>query len=329
MVFVTGGTGLLGGYLLRKLLQEGDEIVALYRTHYSDLLTQEELSKIQWIKGEILDTSLLSEICSKSTKVYHCAGMVSFNPSKKLALMETNVNGTSNIVNACIEGKVKKLVYVSSVAALGRKNNIEPISENAPWKEDEDYSVYGLSKYLAELEVWRGISEGLNAVIVNPTIILGVGNWNDSSAALFKNVWNEFPWYTDGSTGFVFAEDVANSMFQLMNSDINAERFVVSAENLPYQSVFNMMAAEFKKQPPHLKVTPLLASIVWRLEKLKQIFTGKDPLLTKETAATAQRKTYYNNQKLLRTLPTFNYTSIEKTIEICCAEYFNKINRKQ
>jgi len=326
MVFVTGGTGLLGGYLLRKLLQEGDEIIALYRTHYSDLLTQEELTKIQWIKGEILDTSLLGEICAKATKVYHCAGMVSFNPSKKLALMEINVTGTTNIVNACIEGNVEKLVYVSSVAALGRKNNTEIISENSPWLEDEDYSVYGLSKYLAELEVWRGISEGLNAVIVNPTIILGVGNWNDSSAALFKNVWNEFPWFTDGLTGFVFAGDVAEVMVQLMNSEINAERFILSAENLPYQTVFNKMASQFNKKQPHLKVTPLIASVVWRLEKLMQIFTGKDPLLTKETAATAQRKTYYNNQKLLKAIPAFNYTSIEKTIEICCSGYFNKIN---
>jgi nucleoside-diphosphate-sugar epimerase len=326
MVFVTGGTGLLGSYLLRKLLQEGDNIVALYRTHYSELLNPEEVAKIQWIKGEILDTSLLTEICAKATKVYHCAGMVSFNPSRRAELMETNVVGTTNIVNACIEGNVEKLVYVSSVAALGRKNNNQLISENAPWLEDEDYSVYGLSKYLAELEVWRGISEGLNAAIVNPTIILGVGNWNDSSAALFKNVWNEFPWFTDGLSGFVFAEDVAKVMVLLMNSDINAERFILSAENLPFQTVFNAMATQFKKKPPHLKVTPLLASIVWRLEKLKQIFTGKDPLLTKETAASAQRKTYYNNQKLLKAIPAFNYTSIEKTIEICCAGYFNKIN---
>ena len=326
MIFVTGGTGLLGGYLLRKLLQDDVEIVALYTTHYSDLLTPEEAEKIKWIKGEILDIGLLEEICAKASQVYHCAGMVSFNPSQKLALMETNVTGTTNLVNACISGNVEKLVYVSSVAALGRKNNSEAISENAPWLEDEAYSIYGLSKYLAELQVWRGISEGLNAVIVNPTIILGVGNWNDSSAALFKNVWNEFPWYTEGLTGFVFAQDVANAMVQLMDSNITAERFILSAENLAYQTVFNKMAIQFKKKPPHLKVTPLLASLVWRLEKIKQILTRKDPLLTKETAATAQRKTYYNNQKLLKAIPTFSYTSIEKTIEICCAAYFNKIN---
>lgn len=326
MIFVTGGTGLLGGYLLRKLLQDNVEIVALYRTHYSDLLTPEETEKIKWIKGEILDIGLLEEICAKASQVYHCAGMVSFNPSRRLALMETNVTGTTNLVNACIAGNVEKLVYVSSVAALGRKNNTDPISENAPWLEDQDYSAYGLSKYLAELEVWRGISEGLNAVIVNPTIILGVGNWNDSSAALFKNVWNEFPWYTEGLTGFVFAEDVAEAMVQLMNSSITAERFILSAENLAFHIVFNTMAIQFYKKPPHLKVTPFLASMVWRLEKIKQIFSGKEPLLTKETAATAQRKTYYNNQKLLKAIPTFSYTSIEKTIEICCAAYFNKIN---
>lgn len=326
MVFVTGGTGLLGGYLLRRLLQNGDEIIALYRSHYPSLLTPEEIAKIQWVKGELLDVILLDEICATVTHVYHCAGMVSFNPSKRVALMQTNVTGTANLVNACIAGKVEKLIHVSSVAAIGRKNNIDHISEASAWSDEDTYSVYGLSKYLSELEVWRGISEGLSAAIINPTIILGVGNWDDSSAALFKNAWKEFPWYTEGVTGFVYAGDVAEAMFQLMQSDVNAERFIVSAENLPYRDVFTQMAHQLHKKAPHLKVTPILASLVWRWERLKQFFTGKDPLLTMETAATAQRKTFYNNQKLLIALPLFGYTPIEKTVEICCKAYFNKIN---
>jgi dihydroflavonol-4-reductase len=327
MVLVTGGSGLLGGYLLRELLREGEKVKALYRTRYSSLLTEEELNAIDWIKGDIFDVVLLEELCLECSEVYHCAGMVSFNPSRKDEMMKINVQGTANVVNASIAGNVKKLVHVSSVSALGRKRDGMTVTEESRWSEENNLSNYGKSKHLAEVEVWRGISEGLNAVIVNPTIILGVGDWNDSSASTFKNAYQEFPWYTKGISGFVYATDVARAMIALMRSDISEERFIITAENLPYREIFNMMAKNFSKKSPHRAASKILAGLVWRLERLKSLFTGIDPLLTKETAETARMKVYFDGSKLRRSLPGFSYMPIDEAIAECCREYLLRVNR--
>jgi len=327
MVFVTGGTGLVGGYLLRQLLGKGEKVKALYRQRYPSLLTQQEIDAIEWVKGSLFDTVLLDEICASVQEVYHCAGLVSFNPSKRNDLLHVNVQGTANVVNACLQGGVRKLVHVSSVSALGRKRDGMTVTEASKWSEESNLSNYGRSKYLAELEVWRGISEGLNTVIVNPVIILGVGDWDESSAATFKNAFQEFPWYTEGVSGFVAADDVARAMIELMASDISEEKFIISAENLPYREIFNMMAKYFGKKPPHRRVTPLLAGLVWRLEAIKGWITGKDPLLTRETAETARMKVYFDNSKLLNTLPGFRYKPVEQCIADSCAEYLRRLNK--
>ena len=326
MVFVTGGTGLLGGYLLRELVRKGEKIKALYRSDYPFLLDQQEINSIEWVKGDILDTFLLHQICSEADEVYHCAGMVSFNPARKYEMLNINVVGTANVVNACIAGGVKKLVHVSSVSALGRKRNNVIVTEEAKWTEENNLSSYGKSKYLSELEVWRGISEGLDAVIVNPTIILGVGNWDDSSAATFKNAWKEFPWYSEGISGFVDATDVARIMYELMKSDISAERFIISAENLSFRQVFTMMSENFKKKPPKWRVRPFITALVWRWEKIKSRFTKEDPLLTKETAETALMKIYFDNGKLKKYLPGFSFRPLDQSIAESCREYLLRLN---
>jgi nucleoside-diphosphate-sugar epimerase len=326
MVFVTGGSGLLGGYLLRELLRQGAGVKALYRNRYPLLLTPEEIGAIEWIQGDLFDVVLLNEICETCEEVYHCAGMVTFNPSKKDKMMQTNVQGTANVVNACIAGNVKKLVHVSSVSALGRKRDGMTVTEESQWSEENNLSNYGKSKYLAEVEVWRGMSEGLNAVIVNPTIILGVGDWNDSSAATFKNAYREFPWYTDGVSGFVDATDVAKLMIALMKSDITEQRFIVTAENLGFRDVFNVMAKYFGKRAPYRKVSSLMAALVWRVERVKSLFTGEDPLLTKETAETAQMKVYFDGSKLRNAIPGFSYRPLEESIAESCKEYLLRVN---
>ena len=224
------------------------------------------------------------------------------------------------MVNVCLEMGVKKLVYISSVATLGRTFKNEPINEEAKWVEGTNNSEYAKSKYLAEMEVWRGIGEGLNTVIVNPSIILGSSDWTKSSAAIFKSVYDEFPWFTDGVNGFVDVVDVVAAMVQLMDSNITAERYILSGNNISYKDLFTQIATAFKKMPPHKKVTPLLGEMVWRLEAIKGKITGQKPLLTKETAHTAQSKIYYDNGKFLKALPSFQYTILEKSIERICGE---------
>jgi len=176
------------------------------------------------------------------------------------------------------------------------------------------------------MEVWRGLCEGLNAVIVNPSIILGAANWHKGSAAIFKNIYEEFPWYSDGVTGVVYAEDVARAMMLLMDSNISGERFILNNENISYKNLFSLIAQSFHKKAPRKKVTPFLAALVWRLEAMKYFFTGKKPLITKETASTAQAKVYFDNSKLLKYFPSFSYTPLPIAIEQICSEFKSLYN---
>lgn len=322
--FVTGGSGLLGSYLLRQLLAKGYAVRALYRKTKPALLSPEELDRVEWVEGDILDVVLLREQLQDIGHLYHCAGMVSFNPARRDTMRAINVDGTANLVNAALDAGIGKMVHVSSVSALGRKRDHATISEDVKWDEDANLSAYGKTKYEAELEVWRGISEGLKAVIVNPTIILGWGNWHQGSSAMFRNAFDEFPWYTDGSSGFVDARDVADIMISLMESNLEAERFILSAENKPYREVFAAMARGFHKKEAGRRASPWMGQLVWRIEKLKSMISGKDPLLTKETAETAQMHVYYNTEKIHKALPGIRFRPVDESIADFCAQYLVK-----
>lgn len=327
MILVTGGSGLVGKELISRLLAKGEKLVAIYNKTYLPTFNSPLLQQAQC---NILDVQGLEEIMQQHNiqQVYHCAAIVTFNPSRKYELFKINIEGTANVVNASLNSGVKKMLHVSSVAALGRIRENETINETMNWTEETSNSNYGKSKYLAEMEVWRGIAEGLDAVMVNPTMILGDGDWNAGSSQMFKTVYNEFPWYSEGVTGYVDVRDVAKAMIQLMESNISGERFIISAEDRTFKDVFTLMAKAFGKKPPHKKVTPFLAQIVWRLEAIKSLFTGKDPLVTKETAKTALATVHFDNSKLKKFLPGFAYTPLEETITHTCHLLQQKLNNR-
>lgn len=312
-IFLTGGAGLVGKELLSQLLDDGYTVRALY--HSSPIeINHPNLEKIQ---GDILDVVLLEEVFQGISYVFHCAALVSYDPADRYKLLQLNTIGTANIVNECIDSEIKKLVYVSSVAAIGRNRN-SMVNENMTWSEKTNNSQYGRSKYLAEMEVWRGIGEGLNAVIVNPSLILGGDDWSSGSSAIFKSAFDEFPWYSEGMSGFVDVRDVARAMILLMNSDITAQRFILSGENVSFRTIFSSIAKCFGKRSPHKKVNPTLAEFVWRLEALKARFSKKKPLLTKETARTSLSTIQFDSSKILKALPGFSFTPIEETIRFTC-----------
>ena len=311
-VFVTGGSGLVGSNLIEQLLKEGKMVKALYRSSIPDIPGKE---KVTWVRGNILDISSLEEAMINVKEVYHCAAIVSFDPSQKYEMFKINIGGTANVVDTANAACVEKLCFVSSVAALGKSHKNHEINETMNWSEETDKSNYGKSKYLAEMEVWRGIGEGLKAVIVNPSIILGSGDWNDGSTKLFKTAYEEFRWYTEGVTGFVDIKDVIRAMIALMAADINNSRFIISAENRTFKDVFTTIAKSFGKKPPNKKATPFLSQIVLSLETSKSRLTGVKPLLTTETAQAAQSIVKFDNAKLLNTFPGFSYTPINATIQ--------------
>ena len=321
MILVTGGTGLVGAELIKQLTAQGKIVKAVYRKTIPGNSAFAGPGTVHWVKGDINDILSLEEAMKDVEYVYHCAAVVSFNPKKKEELFHTNVEGTANVVNACLTAGVKKLLHVSSVAALGRIRKRETITEETQWSEETNNSAYGKSKYYAELEVFRGIAEGLKAVLVNPVIILGHANWNDGSSALFKKAYDEFPWYTHGVTGFVDVRDVATAMIRLMDSDISGEKFILSAENRSYKNMLTMAANGFNKKPPHREAKKWMGEIIWRLDKLKSLFTGSNPLLTKETSRTSRAKVFFDNSKILKALPGFYFRRMEDTVKETCALY--------
>jgi dihydroflavonol-4-reductase len=323
MVLVTGGSGLVGRELISQLLLQGKPVRAIYnKTPLPDFAN----NNLQQIQCNVLDVVGLEEAMQGIEEVYHCAAIVKFSNKHRNELLKVNIDGTANVVNAALDAGVKKMVHVSSVASLNKKKGATTVNESMNWNEEETtQSIYAKSKYLSELEVWRGVSEGLNAVVVNPSIIIGAGDWNAGSSQIFKSVYDEFPWYSEGINGFVDVRDLAKAMIQLMKSDISGQRFIVCAANKSYRDIFNLIANAFGKKPPHKKVTRFLAQLVWRLEAIKSSFTGKDPLVTKETATTALATTYYDNAKLLKSLPTFAYKPIEQTIADTCAAFTAKL----
>ena len=229
---VTGGTGLVGSHLIKALLHEDKKVKALYRKTIPQF---EGSSKVIWVQGDVLDVFDLDKAMEEVEHVYHCAAVVSFHESSKHEMFKINVDGTANVVNACIDNSVKKLCYVSSVAALGKVPEGHEIDETSEWNNDKSNSNYSKSKHFAEMEVWRGIGEGLNAVIVNPSIILGAGDWSKGSSGIFKTAYDEFPWYTEGVTGFVDVEDVVRAMIGLMNSDVCKRTFYSERSKLEIQ----------------------------------------------------------------------------------------------
>lgn len=296
---------------------------ALY--HHSPIEIQHPNLTI--VKGDLLDVVSLEEMLEDVQTVYHCAGLISYNPQDRERLYQINVEATANVVNACLLSGVQKLVHVSSIAALGKFVPGKEIDEETVWTEDARNSAYGYSKYLGEMEVWRGVTEGLQAVIINPSIILGPGDWKNGSTAIFRNIYEGFKWYTEGVNGFVDVRDVALSMIQLMQSNIHTERFVVNAVNASYKEVFFSIADNWNKPRPNKLVTRALSSLVWRMEYIKSIFTRKQPLVTRETANTALAEVRFNNQKLLKALPGFSYLSLAETIQYTCQQLQHRLNK--
>ena len=327
MILVTGGTGFLGSYILKHLVEKGYAVRALRRSNKIPFwIPPQIINKVEWVEGDVLDVVALQDAMQGVDKIIHSAAIVSFVKKDRREMYTINIEGTANVVNIALENNISKLVHVSSVAALGRTAGGGHVTEEKKWEESKVNTNYAKSKYKAELEVWRGIAEGLDAVIINPSTILGYGDWNSSSCAIFKSMYNEFPWYSGGINGFVDVDDVARAAIALMESDISEQRFIINGDTWPFKKLFDTMADCFGKKRPYKKTTPFLLNVGWRVEKLKSAFTGKRPLLTKESARIAQSQTWFENDKILQTLPEFSFTPLEESIKKACEKYLNAIS---
>jgi nucleoside-diphosphate-sugar epimerase len=312
---------------VRYLSAQGRQVRALYN-RCPPSTEQASLPGVEWTCCDLLDVYEVEVAMREVTEVYHCAAIVSFEPQRRDEMLHFNPESTANIVNQALGQGIRKMVYVSSVAALGRPVTHEKeITEDNEWVESRYNSAYGLSKYMAEMEVWRGIGEGLCAGILNPGIMLGEGNWDEGSAQLIKLAHSEFPFYTKGVTSWVDVQDVVKASVMLMESDVNAERFIISAGNFAFRDIFTMMARSLNRRPPRFYASPLVTGIAWRMSKLKGALLRKTVAITRETARNASNYSFYNNAKLVEALPGFSYSPIEKTIEDMARSFINS-NKK-
>lgn len=319
-ILVTGANGLVGSAVVKRLLSNGYQIYALCRTTADLSLLADVRERITLVEGDIMDVLGLRKALKDVDIVIHTAALVSFNPKDRQWMYQINVEGTTNIVNACLEAGIKQLLFVSSIAALGRPTNpnllkqITTIDESQKWEESSLNSHYAKSKYLAECEVWRGRAEGLNVAIVNPSVILGEGDWSRSSTQLFKYVYDENRFYTLGSLNYVDIEDLTEVIFQLIKNQISGERFIVNAGTITYKEFFEKVAVAFHKKPPSMLIKPWMTEVLWRIEALRSKLSGSSPLITKETAKSARTHFHYVNKKVEGKL-NISFKPIDETIE--------------
>ena len=335
MILVTGGTGLVGSHLLFDLCKSGERVRAIKRSRSSIENVKKVfgyyasdsaglLKNIEWIDADLLDVYSLMDAMEGVTEVYHCAAMVSFEAKHEEEMLKINMEGTANMVNAALAKGIKKFCHVSSIATIGVPEKGELAHEETFWKASPENSNYSISKYAAEREVWRAAAEGLDMVIVNPALIIGAGNWQQSSSNMFSKGYKGIKFYTEGATGFVDVRDVSSIMIKLMKSEIKNQRFILSSENKTFQYFFDLMHKEFGKSVPSIKAGKLLSSFAWRAEQIRCLLNGDAPLITKETANSAHKVNRYSSQKIQSSFPDFKFIPVERSIKDTCGLFLKE-----
>jgi len=319
MIAITGANGLLGSHLLRRFLTEKMPVIGVKKLD-SETNHLSDLTHVEWRDADILDTESLEEALRGSTTVIHTAAQVSFNPRSKKKMFEVNEGGTRNIVNACLALKVNHLIHISSVAAIGRQKGFNYVNEESKWVAGDLNTDYAESKYLAEMEVWRGHEEGLNVSIINPSIILAPPQQTKSSAQLFHYVMQEKLFYTEGQLNFVDVRDVVDIIWQMHHKKIYGERFIANGGHTTFKNLFEQIALRLNKRAPFVKMPSALLSALATAEEFRSRISGTEPLITRQSTKLAKEFFHYSSEKALRKFE-FQFHSLENTLDWCCKPY--------
>ena len=318
-VLVTGASGFLGKYIVDELLTAGFAVRALVRNPENIALP----SAVTVIKGDVLDIHSLEDAIEGAHYVVHAAAVVTYQKKRFPEMKEINAKGTANVVNICLDKKIEKLVFVSSIAAIGRTEEQTLIIEQTKWKESPLNTTYAVSKRLADLEVWRGVEEGLNAVMVNPGVIIGAGNWSQGTPQLFSMIAKGMKFYNNGVNGYVGAKDVARAIRLLLEENtVSGDRFILVNKNLSQKELFTLMANALKVSPPTLRFPPVLAPLAGTAFDILSSVSGKEFLVSSETMRNAVRDFRYDGNKITH-IGNFSYTPIETVIEETATAYLS------
>lgn len=320
MILITGATGLVGSQICKHFIELDIPFLALKRENSK--ITLLPYSNIKWVDGDILDVYRIREIINEHAieVVIHCAAIVSYHKQDEELMYNVNVRGTKNLVDACIEFDVNHLIHISSIAALGRKSGRNTINENDHWVESPYNSAYARTKYLAELEVWRGHNEGVDSCVVNPSVVIAPGDGKRSSSKLLQYVWDEKKFYTKGKINYVDVRDVAKVVGFIYSKQVKNERFILSAGVVEYQLIFNQIAANFNRKPPNIRAGFMLLKLVYVLDQIKYFITRIRPVVTKEMLKSAKSDFIYVNDKS-RSYFSMEYSPLDATLEWACSSF--------
>ena len=313
LFFITGCNGLVGSYIARKLLIEGAQVSALKRKDSSLEHIKDIADKITWYEGDILDILSIEKPIKEADFVVHCAGFVSFFSQDYPKMHKVNVEGTANIVNTCLKFGYKKLLYISSVAALGINAQQEVVDETQEWDDANMISKYGYTKFMGETEVWRGHSEGLDVIVVNPSVVFGRGEWGRSSLALIKYAFSSPMFYPTGDINFIDARDLADIIYKLIEGKIYNERFILSAGKTSYFNFMEIISKQIGKKTPKFAFNTTIAFFALQLVRIIAFFKGTRPMLSKEIINMTFRKTRFSNDKVIKRLD-FRFRKLQDTI---------------
>lgn len=318
MIVVSGASGLVGLHLIRALSMQHLHVKALYHTRIPNLLDGSIAQYIEWVACDISNYYEVEDALCGAEYIYHTAAIISYDSSKYNSMYQVNVIGTENIVNVALEQKVKKLIYLSSIAAIHPAEEGIIIDENTSWDPLKKVSQYATTKHEAELHVWRVMAEGLPAVILNPGIILGEGDTTKSSTTLFSLIQKGFAYYTQGTTAWVDVQDVVKAMIMCMQSNIATQRFLLSEKNYSYQEIFQTMAKNFNVKAAYKEASPFQTYWVSVLKYVLNKIMGKETTITPQSVANVHTQANYSGKKIQTFFPEYSYTPIPESIKRVC-----------
>ena len=304
---------MLGAYFAQALLAEGHQVRILHRRNGPPTHLGDWAARVEWIEADLLDVTAVNQALLGCQAVVHTAGMVSFNPRHNAQMWEANVTATELLVDLAMDHPITRFVHLSSVAALGKGKPGEVLDEKSPWEESLAGSAYGRSKHYGERAVWRGIAEGLPAVILNPSVVLAPGPEVRSSLQLFHYVHRGVPFYTPGELNYVDIRDLTTLLLAALTEPWEGHRFIVSADRVSYQDFFCAVAAAMEKKAPKYQLPLWLLQSLAPLEKGRTRLLGGNPLVTPDMVASLKQPTHYNTQKSV-TKGGLRYRPLEESI---------------
>ncbi len=323
-VLITGANGLLGSYILRYLIQNGIDVRATFRKGSDLTLVNDIKEKVEWFEADMTDYLMMEKAMEGCNRIIHSAAVVSYSKKDRSTMIKINVNGTKNLVDLALANNIDHFIHISSIAAIGRPKTSKLLNEETKWEKSQYNTVYGQSKFLSELEVWRAKEEGMEVAIINPSVVLAPGDWDKSSAKIFKYVWKEKPFYTSGTFNYIDVRDLVEIIIQVNRGILNGERVIASAGKISYHDFLTMAALHFNKKAPTIKIGSGFIRLLALFEQVRSRLTGSDPLITPETARLAHAGIFFDNTKIKDAMG-FDFRPLDDTLRWCSSKYADQL----